>query len=332
LTLNISTFCHRIDSKVCCLTNNKRTNDFITGDLLLLKQRITTALILAPLALAAIFFLPLQWFALAIAGVFILATKEWAVLVDKNNDKLPNALTVGYSLLLGATLLLVPPSVLNIWQVVEGKIVLNYIVQGILTIGAIWWLVCLALVLTYPNSAKAWTNNNLVKVVFGIFTLIPFFWGMMALRSHDFAHDQTAGAWLVMLVMFLVWGADTGAYFSGKKFGKNKLAPKVSPGKTREGFFGGVIVSMLVALIAAVLMTVSPSGELATDKFVVILLACFITSLSSTLGDLNESMFKREAGVKDSGNLLPGHGGILDRIDSLTAALPVFAVLYLVWF
>ena len=135
-----------------------------------------------------------------------------------------------------------------------------------------------------------------------------------------------------MLVMFLVWGADSGAYFTGKKFGKNKLAPKVSPGKTREGFLGGVAVSMIIALIAAVVMTVSPSGELDSTKFVIILFTCFVTSISSTLGDLNESMFKREAGVKDSGTLLPGHGGILDRIDSLTAALPVFAVIYLVCF
>jgi phosphatidate cytidylyltransferase len=296
----------------------------------LLKQRITTALVLAPLALAAIFFLPLQWYALAIAGVFILATKEWAVLVDKENHKLPNALIVGYSLLLGASLLVVPPDVLHIWQVTAGEITLNPIVSAILAIGAVWWLACLALVLTYPNSAKLWSGNTFLKVVFGVVTLVPFFWGMLALRSYGFAHDQMAGAWLVMLVMFLVWGADSGAYFVGKKFGKNKLAPKVSPGKTREGFLGGVAVSMLIALIAAVVMTVTPSGELDGSKIVVILFTCFVTSLSSTLGDLNESMFKREAGVKDSGTLLPGHGGILDRIDSLTAALPVFAVIYLV--
>ena len=298
----------------------------------MLKQRITTALILAPLALAAIFLLPMQWYALAIAGVFILATKEWAVLVDKNNTKLPNALIVGYSLILGATLLAIPPDVRNIWHVVNGEIVLVPLVSAILAVGAVWWLLCAALVATYPNSAKAWTKNTLIKVVFGLVTLVPFFWAMLALRSYDYAHDQMSGAWLVMLVMFLVWGADSGAYFTGKKFGKNKLAPRVSPGKTREGFLGGVAVSMLIALIAAVVMTVSPSGELDSSKLVIILFTCFITSISSTLGDLNESMFKREAGVKDSGTLLPGHGGILDRIDSLTAALPVFAVIYLVCF
>jgi phosphatidate cytidylyltransferase len=298
----------------------------------LLKQRITTALILAPLALAAIFLLPLQWYALAIAGVFILATKEWAVLVDKNNSKLPNALIVGFSLILGASLLVIPPDVRNIWQVSNGEIMLVPMVRGVLIVGAVWWLICTALVASYPNSAKAWTKNTLVKVVIGLLTLVPFFWAMLALRSYDYAHDQTSGAWLVMLVMFLVWGADSGAYFTGKKFGKNKLAPKVSPGKTREGFFGGVVVSMLIALIAAVVMTVSPSGELDSSKLVIILFTCFVTSISSTLGDLNESMFKREAGVKDSGTLLPGHGGILDRIDSLTAALPVFAVIYLVCF
>lgn len=298
----------------------------------MLKQRITTALILAPLALAAIFLLPLQWYALAIAGVFILATKEWAVLVDKNNTKLPNALIVGYSLILGASLLVIPPDVRNIWHVSGGEIVLVPLVSAILIIGAIWWVICAGLVLTYPNSAKAWTKNTLVKVVFGIVTLVPFFWAMLALRSFDYAHDQQSGAWLVMLVMFLVWGADSGAYFTGKKFGKNKLAPKVSPGKTREGFLGGVAVSMIIALIAAVVMAVSPSGELDSTKLVIVLFTCFVTSISSTLGDLNESMFKREAGVKDSGTLLPGHGGILDRIDSLTAALPVFAVIYLVCF
>ncbi|MFT7680786.1 MAG: phosphatidate cytidylyltransferase [Moritella dasanensis] len=298
----------------------------------MLKQRITTALILAPLALAAIFLLPLQWYALAIAGVFILATKEWAVLVDKNNSKLPNALIVGFSLILGASLLVIPPDVRNIWQVSNGEIMLVPMVRGVLIVGAVWWLICTALVASYPNSAKAWTKNTLVKVVIGLLTLVPFFWAMLALRSYDYAHDQTSGAWLVMLVMFLVWGADSGAYFTGKKFGKNKLAPKVSPGKTREGFFGGVVVSMLIALIAAVVMTVSPSGELDSSKLVIILFTCFVTSISSTLGDLNESMFKREAGVKDSGTLLPGHGGILDRIDSLTAALPVFAVIYLVCF
>ena len=106
----------------------------------------------------------------------------------------------------------------------------------------------------------------------------------------------------------------------------------MSPGKTREGFFGGIVVSMIIALIAAVVMAVLPSGELDSSKLVIVLFTCFVTSISSTLGDLNESMFKREAGVKDSGTLLPGHGGILDRIDSLTAALPVFAVIYLVCF
>lgn len=305
---------------------------FLIGEQLLLKQRITTALILAPLALAAIFLLPLQWYALAIAGIFILATKEWAVLVDKHNSKLPNALIVGYSLILGASLLVIPPDVRNIWQVTNGEIMLVPLVRGILIVGALWWLLCAGLVASYPNSAKAWTKHTWVKAVFGLLTLLPFFWAMLALRSYDYAHDQMSGAWLVMLVMFLVWGADSGAYFIGKKFGKHKLAPKVSPGKTREGFLGGIVVSMLIALIAAVVMTASPSGELDSSKLVLILFTCFVTSIASTLGDLNESMFKREAGVKDSGTLLPGHGGILDRIDSLTAALPVFAVIYLVCF
>ncbi len=179
--------------------------------------------------------------------------------------------------------------------------------------------------LFYPASAALWRTSRPLRVLFGILTVIPFFWGMMALRQYHYDTDHFAGAWWLLFVMLLVWGADSGAYMFGRLFGKHKLAPKVSPGKTWEGFFGGLLSSAIIAWLFALLapLSVAPGT---------LIICAVIATLASVLGDLTESMFKREAGIKDSGNLIPGHGGILDRIDSLTAAVPVFACLLLLVF
>ncbi|HNB19176.1 MAG TPA: phosphatidate cytidylyltransferase, partial [Agitococcus sp.] len=121
-------------------------------------------------------------------------------------------------------------------------------------------------------------------------------------------------------VFCLVWGADTGAYFAGRKFGKHKLAPSVSPGKTIEGFVGGLITTSMLIVAVAIYR------DLSAIRFVAFVGLSLLTVLASVLGDLLESMVKRQAGVKDSGNIFPGHGGALDRIDSLTAAAPLFAL------
>ncbi|MCP4325638.1 MAG: CDP-archaeol synthase, partial [Alteromonadales bacterium] len=194
-----------------------------------------------------------------------------------------------------------------------------------LIVAAVWWFISLFLVTSYPKTNKFWAGSKAVKALFGVLTLVPFFWAMIVLRSVNIHHDFFYGGALLMYVFLLVWAADTGAYFCGKRFGKHKLAPNVSPGKTIEGFVGGVISSMLVAFVASVLF------EIEADKMILFFVAALITTFVSALGDLSESIFKREAKLKDSGNLLPGHGGILDRIDSLTAAVPVFALTYLLW-
>ena len=281
-----------------------------------MKQRIITALILAPLAISAIFFLPLKFFMLFAALIFLLASKEWTGFVSKT----PSFSTIYlFALFLGVTLISMPVSAL--WQ---NALPHPFIMYG-LVVANVWWCIALMLVVRYPHSASLWQSNKLIKSIFGLLTLVPLFWGLVLLRSVNMQHDFYFGAELLMYVFLLVWAADTGAYFAGKNFGKHKLAPNVSPGKTIEGFLGGLVSAMLIAFLAAQYFTIS------SDKITLFLIASLITTLVSALGDLTESIFKREAGLKDSGNLLPGHGGILDRIDSLTAAVPVFSLLYVYW-
>lgn len=149
----------------------------------------------------------------------------------------------------------------------------------------------------------------------GLLILLPAWQGLV------FIKQQPLGNWLIMAVMVLVWGADIGAYFSGKAFGKRKLAPQVSPGKSWEGVYGGLLLSLVIAAVVGLVAGWS------IGQIILGLLGAAVVVFISVVGDLTESMFKRQAGIKDSSNLLPGHGGVLDRIDSLTAAIPVFAVL-----
>ncbi|VDZ71896.1 CDP-diglyceride synthase [Atlantibacter hermannii] len=199
------------------------------------------------------------------------------------------------------------------------------VVQGSLWLSMFWWLAALVLVLLYPASAAFWRRSKGLRLAFGLMTIVPFFWGMVALRGWHYDTNHYYGAVWLLYVMILVWGADSGAYMFGKLFGKHKLAPKVSPGKTWQGFIGGLFTAAIISWIygEVVNLEVAPST---------LLICSVVAALASVLGDLTESMFKREAGIKDSGNLIPGHGGILDRIDSLTAAVPVFACLMLLVF
>lgn len=183
-------------------------------------------------------------------------------------------------------------------------------VQSVLLIACAWWAVALLLVQGYPSSAILW-QNPFVRALAGFLVLIPTW------VAFTFVRSQEHGAWLVLLIVVVVATADIGGYFFGRRWGKRKLALAVSPGKTWEGFFGGVFSNFILSVLI----------WLAIGGNYWLLLAIIIpTSLVSVLGDLFESMLKRHRGIKDSSALLPGHGGVLDRVDSLTAAAPVFAL------
>ncbi len=278
-----------------------------------MKQRIITALILAPLVILGIFELSLPTFILSLAVISLLGYWEWTQFVESKSRYVALIPTVVVS---AASFAFIPFDAFSLNNLSSAH-------YAILTIGSIWWVIASGMAVTYPKSMPAWKDSSFLRHGFGVLTLLPFFWSVVILRANGIDVDPYHGAKLVMFVCLLVWAADSGAYFSGKSFGKRKMAPAVSPNKTIEGLIGGIITAVIVAWIFADLFNIQFSSTL---HMIVITL---VTVVISVLGDLVESMFKRVSGVKDSSNLIPGHGGILDRIDSLTAAFPVFALLYL---
>jgi len=279
----------------------------------LLKYRIITALILIPIVIAALFLLPPVGFAVVNIVVCMLAAWEWGQFSGFASRSQRLWLAILCGLLLTAMMWSLPA-----YQQLDHLALVN----GSLWFSLAWWIAAFVLVVAYPSSAALWRNSRTLRLIFGLLTIVPFFWGMLSLRLYGYAENHYNGAWWLLYVMLLVWGADSGAYLFGKLFGKHKLAPKVSPGKTWEGLVGGLLTSALISWLFGryAPLDVVPST---------LLICSIIAALASVLGDLTESMFKREAGIKDSGNLIPGHGGIMDRIDSLTAAVPVFACLML---
>lgn len=285
----------------------------------MLKQRIITALILAPLALCAILFLPIEGFKYAVAAVIVMGAYEWA-----NMSGITARVFKSWFSLFIAFLLFVLIFAIDGEHIWHGK-QLNLLYLAILDVAVVWWLFSLFMIIAYPKYSGFWKNSRAIRAVYGVLTLIPTWVAIVSLRTYMFETDSFYGASLLFYVLGIVWAADIGAFFVGVKFGKHKLRPEVSPGKTLEGLFGGVTASLAIIAFAAFHYNFEAS------RIGLHLLIGIITVGVSALGDLNESMIKRCAGMKDSGKILPGHGGIMDRIDSLTAAFPVFAFCYVIW-
>lgn len=260
----------------------------------MLKHRIITAAILIPLFLALLFFATPPAFCIITGLVCLAAAWEWAGLS-------------GFQTPVGRTLyLLAMASVFMI--VVFSPIPL------ILLIAFVWWLVALVMILVFPHGENRLKKAVFARALMGMFVLPPCWAAINQMRN------EPGGIYVLTFLFVLIWGADTAAYFAGKYFGKRRLLPAVSPGKTWEGLTGAIVFTFLLTL-AAVWFGGTPKPFWSW-----IFGLCMMTMFASVLGDLFESLMKRVAGTKDSGTLLPGHGGLLDRIDSLTAAAPVFAL------
>lgn len=258
-----------------------------------LQQRVITAVVALTVLLPAFVFLPRGFGAALIALLVLAGAWEWAgfLRIPGNGVRLAY---MGFIGLLGALAWLQPerlPSAAT---------------AAMLSLA--WWSVAFVCILRFPVSF-----GHAATLLCGVLVLLPAWMAMNALL-----YVSADGRSLVLLALATIWAADIGAYFAGRRFGRLRLAPKVSPGKTWEGMIGGLAGAGLTAAGGAALLGHPPLAAVPLGISVAAL---------SVVGDLTESMFKRNAGLKDSGSLFPGHGGMLDRIDSVTAAVPLFLLI-----
>ncbi|WP_426664756.1 phosphatidate cytidylyltransferase [Rhodanobacter aciditrophus] len=265
----------------------------------MLFQRVLTALLLAPLAILIILLLPTPWLAVVGAAVFLGAQEEWSRLAGVRQA----AVRVAVLAVAAAVFAL-------LWLAHAGPLT-----SLVLVLGVAWWLLACMWLRHFACGAAPTPENRALKLAAGAFVMFPAWIALVALHGR-----APHGHWWMLLALVIVWAADIGAYFSGRAFGRRKLAPQISPGKTRAGAYGALAAGTLVCLLGGWLLGVR-GGDLAGLAVLAVL-----TVAASIVGDLLESLMKRHAQVKDSGNLFPGHGGLLDRLDSVFAALPVFAL------
>ncbi len=283
-------------------------------------QRVITALVLLPLVLILVFRLPLELFAFAVAGILVLGAREWGRFTSAEKTA-PLTAMLSYFGCAVVVWQLAPP--FAFWPSLSWP---QWLWSGdnlpllILSLAVLFWLLSPLLLWFYPQRAGWWRASQAGRQALGILLLLATWIALISLRKVGNLYDPLKGALIIFYVLLLVWAADVGAYIAGKAFGKHKLAPSVSPGKTWQGFFGGLGLALIIGHFAAQLFGLSSNSEWGFRALVL------LTIIASVLGDLIESLCKREAGIKDSGTIFPGHGGMLDRIDSLLAAAPVFAL------
>ncbi|KAA2286250.1 phosphatidate cytidylyltransferase [Arenimonas fontis] len=264
------------------------------------RQRVTTALLLAPLPVLALLLLPTPWLAALVAAVLLAGLWEWTAFAGLS-DTLPRiAFLAANALLIAALAWGAGPSLFPL--------------KLLALLGVLWWLAVVLWVL-HPGFADGEGQGaGALKLLAGSLAVVPAWCALVWL------HAGELGPRWALFAIALVWAADSGAYFAGSKFGRRKLAPAVSPNKSWEGVWGGLTACALLAVLGFGLL------GLGWRQLPALVLLVLLAAVASVVGDLLESLMKRHSGLKDSGRIFPGHGGVMDRLDSLLAALPVFAV------
>ena len=261
-------------------------------------KRLFTAAILLPIVVFSTLLLDSMLFRIILALVVAIAVWEYCSLINIKQPA-PRLLYAFALALLGFILVS-----MDSW------------LMPLIIVSSVWWLLNTYWVSCYPKLTSLWHGRQGVRLLNGFFIFVPMFLALAALQKNN--------SELVLLLLALVWSADSGAYFAGKAFGSKKLCPHVSPGKTIEGLIGGIAASIVAMLVYLQLYIKSISAE----QYLIYVVLSVVISIASVVGDLFESLHKRLANTKDSGSLLPGHGGLFDRIDGLTSAAPVFYLMY----
>ena len=261
----------------------------------MLKRRLLTALILIPIVIVAIWYLPMPWFAWLVAVAVIAAAWEWSGLV-------------GFPHNIGRTIYTL--------IIIAALVVTYYLpIHWVLAAAFFAWAWAAAAVVSYALGYSALgMQYSVLKGLMGILALVPCWLAINVIR------ESLGGPFWLFFGLMLVWATDTGGYIAGQLWGKHSLAKRVSPKKTWEGFAGGMVLTLVVAVVVSLIFHTTPY------RIFLIAVLALVIALFAVLGDLLESLLKREVGIKDSGVLLPGHGGVLDRVDSVMAALPIFAL------
>jgi phosphatidate cytidylyltransferase len=268
-----------------------------------LKQRILTSLILIPVVLILLFLTPNFLYASIVAAISLYAAWEWTRLMNISsfNER------VIYLVILG--LLIIFSYLFHLWK---KELIYQ---SAIFLLASLWWLIALFFIFRYNRGDSVKIFNRYFYGFIGILLIYSFWLGLVVIRTMS-----PRGSFWVLVLLVLIWFADSSAYFCGIRYGTRKLVPKVSPGKTLEGLYGQLAFSLIAIIIIADL--IAPN----TTQFLILLLFGMLTVIASIIGDLFISVLKRQRGLKDTGQILPGHGGLLDRIDSLLGAVPVFTL------
>ncbi|MBP6299198.1 MAG: phosphatidate cytidylyltransferase [Arenimonas sp.] len=263
------------------------------------KTRILSALWMIPLAVLAILYLPTPYFGAVMALILMAGLYEWAALANVQN-KVHKLLYLLFNAAIFALIAFLDnPS--------------HLVLKLCASMGGIFWLLCLFWLWQFNFARAPNAFNRFLKLSAGSLACIALWAAMIWL------HSSAQGPIWTLIAIGVIAAADSGAYVFGVNFGKNKLAPNISPGKSWEGFWGGLVCAIILALICMQFMGTSASAW----KFAVLGL---LTGLFSVVGDLLESLLKRHAAIKDSSSLIPGHGGLLDRLDSILSGVVIFTL------